>query len=352
MKNLILIIAVCLSGFSTQAQFDLTATGEFQPATVQVGSMSEFVVSITNFSLMAPFIVPANGSSVFVIMGAGAEVSASNPPVGPDANKFTWTFLGPTIGWSGECTEEFPLGDLFEVRFPVTAVPVNGVDVSANASTYDANIAPPNSDVQPSNDTGSATLVITALLPVELTSFEVESKDCKTAMLTWETAQEINNAGFHIQRHIAGSDNFETVGFVRASDSGKSGASYSYIDDISEIKDLTETVYYRLRQVDLDGAEEYSDIVKTDLDCRVGLTVAGYPNPVINQYNLQVTGDAGSNKVVIMNEQNQVVENFTAQRNVEYPIKMNAYQSGVYTVTVLDQAGNVVESKKVIKITN
>ncbi len=40
-------------------------------------------------------------------------------------------------------------------------------------------------------------------LPVELTSFQVNSVEGTKAQLQWETATEVNNYGFEIERSIS-----------------------------------------------------------------------------------------------------------------------------------------------------
>ena len=64
------------------------------------------------------------------------------------------------------------------------------------------------------NDTVSAysnVATITTPLPVELTSFTANAVDGKV-MIAWETATEINNAGFSIERS-ADNKKFSEVNF-------------------------------------------------------------------------------------------------------------------------------------------
>ena len=66
------------------------------------------------------------------------------------------------------------------------------------------------------------------VLPVELKNFNVDIED-KSVRLTWETASEINNQHFLIQRSINGVD-FETISIVNSLSQNGEGHFYSYLD--------------------------------------------------------------------------------------------------------------------------
>ena len=113
------------------------------------------------------------------------------------------------------------------------------------------------------------------LLPVELLSFDA-SEQGKAIHLNWKTANEFQNAGFEIERRTESETEFTRIGDVIATDDLQDINNYEYLD-----KNVRPGIryYYRLRQVDLDGQFEYSQIrsasIKGD---ELGLQV--YPNPV------------------------------------------------------------------------
>jgi len=93
-------------------------------------------------------------------------------------------------------------------------------------------------------------------LPVELLFFNAELKEQK-AELHWATASETNNHYFTVERSHDGRL-FEDL--VTVSGHGTSNEEHSYnFTDYSPILPLS---YYRLRQTDYDGTNEYSGIVK------------------------------------------------------------------------------------------
>jgi len=93
-------------------------------------------------------------------------------------------------------------------------------------------------------------------LPAELTSFEIKNEK-NTAVLEWETATEINNDGWNIQRSTNGFS-WNTIGFVEGKVDSHEPRSYKYQDDY----DRGGLVFYRLEQVDLDGTTTYSEVRK------------------------------------------------------------------------------------------
>ncbi len=107
-------------------------------------------------------------------------------------------------------------------------------------------------------------------LPVELSSFSVNTVEGVKAQLNWETATEVNNYGFEIERSIVSEeDAFETesydwekVSFVEGHGNSNSTKIYSFTD-----KNLVggSKFVYRLKQIDIDGTFEYSDVVEIEV---------------------------------------------------------------------------------------
>ncbi|MFC2131270.1 T9SS type A sorting domain-containing protein [Bacteroidota bacterium] len=98
--------------------------------------------------------------------------------------------------------------------------------------------------------------------PVELSSFTGYSRNGANDLI-WETASEIDNYGFFIERRIEGKEKeWSTLpGFVNGNGTTNIAQEYFYTDKDVE-PDIT--YLYRLRQVDLDGtqtADDFSGIV-------------------------------------------------------------------------------------------
>jgi hypothetical protein len=117
------------------------------------------------------------------------------------------------------------------------------------------------------------------LLPVELTSFTVNSLEGTKAKLQWETASEVNNYGFEIERSQTSdikSQYWQKIGFVQGNGNSNSPKSYSFTDNnlIGGSK-----FSYRLKQIDNDGRFEYSDAVEVEVVPDKYELYQNYPNP-------------------------------------------------------------------------
>jgi hypothetical protein len=112
------------------------------------------------------------------------------------------------------------------------------------------------------------------IIPVELTLFtaSVTGNDVK---LLWETATELNNSGFSVERKTSKSE-FAEVGFVPGFGTTTERKSYSFVD-----KGLNSGNYtYRLKQIDFDGSYEYYGKIEIEVFTPSEFNLEqNYPNP-------------------------------------------------------------------------
>jgi hypothetical protein len=125
---------------------------------------------------------------------------------------------------------------------------------------------------------GSGT-ICSGPLPVELSSFtSIVRKN--SVILTWETVNELNNAGFDVERASVtsnGTEPWQRTAFIPGSGSTNEPRQYSYEDS----KLRTGTYKYRLKQIDFNGKLEYYDLVNDVYVAPPGSFSVGqnYPNP-------------------------------------------------------------------------
>jgi hypothetical protein len=128
-------------------------------------------------------------------------------------------------------------------------------------------------------------------LPVELSFFNVSLINENTASLKWQTLTEINNSHFLIHRSYDGV-NWEEVGRVEGNGNQLEAIDYAYIDKtiVNEMA-VKNKVFYRLKQVDFDGAFEYSSIKTLNLEQTNVASFKIYPNPATgNEITLSNAG--------------------------------------------------------------
>lgn len=113
--------------------------------------------------------------------------------------------------------------------------------------------------------------------PVELLDFAGFAAPPSGVELLWNTASELNNAGFYVERRPAGSHNdFNSLGFVQGHGSSTIKQHYDFLDAEAQ---RGATYEYRLRQVDYDGTTEFSASVVVSYDFADDLELTNTPNP-------------------------------------------------------------------------
>ena len=121
------------------------------------------------------------------------------------------------------------------------------------------------------------------ILPVELVSFEGIIKG-EQVELNWMTVSEQDNKGFDIERAYRNGSElvWEKIGFVEGNGTTFEEQTYIYFDEIP----AKTTNYYRLKQLDYDGAFEYSNIISVEFN-QVVNNIKIFPNPAQNQLNIE-----------------------------------------------------------------
>ena len=211
-----------------------------------------------------------------------------------------------------------------------------------------------------------------AALPVELTSFTANyNEDDNAIELNWETATEVNNAGFEV--HRSSIDNqfnegeFDVVHFERGNGTVNSPRYYEYTDSTFPI---AEKLWYRLKQIDNDGAFAYSKVRSVELsavtsvdddELNYELSLAqNYPNPfnptTIIKYTIPTveTGHAPSlrTKLIVYDILGQQIKTLVNEVKSpgNYEVVFNASQlhSGVYFYTL--NYGEFTQTRKLLLI--
>ena len=123
-------------------------------------------------------------------------------------------------------------------------------------------------------------------LPLELLEFKGTLVN-SNAYLQWKTENETNTSVFIVERSLDGNNYYQVGTILAANRAGINNYSFTDPDIVSLGVSM---VYYRLRQVDLDGNFAYSGIVALSIENKK-LTFRLYPNPVSTQINLSITSN-------------------------------------------------------------
>ncbi|MGI4875826.1 MAG: FG-GAP-like repeat-containing protein [Janthinobacterium lividum] len=122
-----------------------------------------------------------------------------------------------------------------------------------------------------------------APLPVQLVGFTATAQGNRVA-LAWRTASEVNSARFEVERSADGVT-FAEIGRVAAQGTKTTATDYALLD--KQLPTGATTLYYRLRQIDLDGTAAYSPVRVVAL---AGAALRAYPVPAHGGQVLTITG--------------------------------------------------------------
>ena len=174
-------------------------------------------------------------------------------------------------------------------------------------------------------------------LPIELVNFNATLENELTVKLEWQTASEINNGFFTIERSKNGLD-WEEVSKIDGAGNSTALLSYSTIDE----NPYWGISYYRLKQTDFDGQFEYSDIRSVTIKQNTAEVVI-YPNPANNQITIQAN-EQELQGIKIFNTIGQDVTNLTKQLSKtdnSVIIDLSNLANGIYKVKTVTTA-NIV----------
>ncbi len=194
-------------------------------------------------------------------------------------------------------------------------------------------------------------------LPVELTSFTGSAKG-SSVILNWQTATEVNNYGFSVERaSTALGMKWEEIAFVQGHGNSNSPKEYSFTDNLALAHDLNlDRIQYRLKQMDFDGKFEYSNIVEVEVAHPANYQLMqNYPNPfnpettisykiqAASQVSLKVYDILGREVATLVNEYEQA-----GKHSVEFRTKNVELTSGIYFYRL--KSGSFSVTKKLVLI--
>ena len=259
-----------VSGYNGQAVFNYTATdndGGVSAAALYTIPVGTGVVS-GNQAPSATNITNPN-------MPADAGKTALSALAGTDPNG-NGTIAGFTIKSLPTTGTLYFNGAAAAVNTVVPANQANLLSYTPNrAGTYSFTYSATDNQDMESATNATFTIPVAAPLPVVLVSFEAQRTGAG-ATLSWATASERNSDYFAIERSLDGST-FVELDRVASHGTTTLSQSYRYVD-AELVRTGAATVYYRLRQVDTDGAVAYSAVRTVALPA-AGLVVQAYPVP-------------------------------------------------------------------------
>ena len=183
-----------------------------------------------------------------------------------------------------------------------------------------------------------------ATLPVNLKSFNAVRNSAYYVNLKWETAQEENSKGFDVQRKLV-NGGWQTVAFVETKAmNGNSSSPLTYeFTDINNTKGISQ---YRLRQLDINGKQAYSQIRSVRGEGQKGKTIV-FPNPS-NDGKVTVVfedKDAGRD-VTLMDVNGRMIRQW--KRIMSNTLEIDNLTTGFYTLRIVNTETNEQVVEKIV----
>jgi hypothetical protein len=180
------------------------------------------------------------------------------------------------------------------------------------------------------------------ILPIRLLYFSVIKQD-DGIKISWATTQENNNQSFEIQRSKQGID-FETIGKVEGKIDMQSRQEYDFFD----MSFPSGRLYYRLRQVDIDGTVTYFKSVSLQAGEKE-LIIYTFPNPIQDKLNIMFSKAISYGELRILDLRGDVIYSdifLTETTHIE--VFTSKIEQGVYLLHLITP--QKVFIRKIIRI--
>lgn len=166
-------------------------------------------------------------------------------------------------------------------------------------------------------------------LPVTWLSFRGTNLD-KDNLLEWTTGSEQNSREFIVERSLD-AVSFIGIGSKPAAGNSSSPMDYNYTDhNVDRLG--SEVMFYRLKQVDIDGRYKYSGVVRLNISNRTKQTSIVYPNPTNGMTTIAV-GDKQliGTKAELFDGAGRMLMEFKITANTQ-TLDLSRYVNGIYLV--------------------
>lgn len=174
------------------------------------------------------------------------------------------------------------------------------------------------------------------VLPVTWVSVNA-SKVKEGHKITWETSNEVNLAYYEVQVYSNEDKAFVTISDrIYPVDNTRPVKSYAFVNKGA---DFSGWYHYRVRQVDFDGSQTYSDKVSVLNESETRFSV--YPNPTVSTVQLGIDIEEESNvKIIVYNIKGDRVAGLSYNGQFEkgshiLPFDLSQLPAGAYTFNVV-----------------
>jgi hypothetical protein len=157
----------------------------------------------------------------------------------------------------------------------------------------------------------------------------------KNNLLKWATASEQNSREFRLERSLNGSD-FTQIAVIPAAGNSPTERRYIYTDTRIDLLN-SRVMFYRLKQVDLDGQFRYSTIVRLNYSQNGTSPSVVYPNPTRGFINILAGDPAIIGKEAVISDINGRILKRMVISATNQQIDLSPYANGLYLIRLANQ---------------
>ena len=174
------------------------------------------------------------------------------------------------------------------------------------------------------------------ILPMEWVDFQVKSASTSNQLqLNWKIVENRAHKGYVVEYSHDGAS-WEDVGFVNGNGQVDGEATYSYTMG----KVFSGTVYFRVKQLELNGSSNYSSVRKVNLNNSIDLKV--WPNPATAMLQINIGNQNG--RASIMDASGRVVKSVNLSSGINR-IQVNELNRGIYMLSFTSASGEISNTR-------
>jgi hypothetical protein len=307
-------------GYAT-IQFTFNNGGLSYPASPVAGTDYEFH-NFNSPSYILPTVIRTDATtlSINIEFNSGTPTSVDTNPLDVVTIKFS------TVNPTGSSNLEWSLMEIYGTDF----------------NPWNIGSWPPHNDTP---------------LPVQLATFVVSIVGQTSLTVEWATLSEVNNYGFYMQRRSAMETAFAELpgSFVAGHGTTNEPQHYSFTDRPT----AAGVYYYRLRQVDLNGSEHFSEAIQAGITTSVAelapkefRLMQNYPNPfnpeTVVKFSVENTARTTLRVYNMIGQEVATLFDDIAEAGRYYQVKVGSSQlaSGAYFYRL--QSGDKSDLRKMI----
>lgn len=279
-------------------------------------------VSLTPTEVLAPQFCPF-GYSFTVVLEYDISITGNNPPL------FLWALQGRLNCSGTELFFDLPnfssQGNTFTISAYTFASNCDGItpaELGCNSATIlvrgPGGLSVPYEDCP--LDLGQ--------LPVEFSSLDLNLSENNEVEICWETASEVNNDYFTIERSYD-SRQWESIAEVEGF-----GNSNRLIEYCEEDEPNYGLVYYRILQTDLDGSYSYSETKSIIVPSRKN-ELEVFPNPATDHIYVRANDIRKGIKILDINGKNVIdISQIPRDTDLLLSLDISSLEAGIYIIQV------------------